>query len=353
MKKTNRDSELDELIEEITTDANGEAEQLWGFRQAFEDEVAVPCEGNVIGEPVQVLKFDYDGNERRGLTAVCRRADGTKHVVAASEVVVLPGTQGGRYLAAYRKWMGIAPSPPSIRRATRRKTAVPVPAVAGPVELVVLSVKQKAAHCRLLGGDQTFTFRAGRLWDLVPGEIAVVKPAKQWIYAGNPYLSGVIASTRLDAKALGLVPLGLEQVGIWSPAEHYWGEEGDPIEDWASPMTARTLAISTAHTRSSWICAKPTSVAWMPTHTSGTSFSTTGPRMPSGITKWGSGSASYPSATVFRVCCRGGGSTIGHSSGACTDLDCAFGAWADSRKRPPFSIECCGLIQRTTRACGA
>ena len=42
MKKTNRDSELDDLIDEITTDANGEAEQLWAFRQAFEDEVEVP-----------------------------------------------------------------------------------------------------------------------------------------------------------------------------------------------------------------------------------------------------------------------------------------------------------------------
>ena len=30
----------------------------------------------------------------------------------------------------------------------------------------VLSVKQKSARCRLLGGDRTFTFRAGRLWDL-------------------------------------------------------------------------------------------------------------------------------------------------------------------------------------------
>jgi len=76
---------LGELIDEITTDANGEAEQLWAFRQAFEDNVAVPCEASVVGQPVQVLRFDYDGNERRGLTAVCRRADGTKHVVAASE----------------------------------------------------------------------------------------------------------------------------------------------------------------------------------------------------------------------------------------------------------------------------
>jgi hypothetical protein len=239
MKRNNRDSGLNDLIDEITTDANGEAEQLWAFRQAFEDEVAAPCEGSVIGEPVQVLKFDFDGNERRGLTAVCLRADGTKQVVAASEVVVPQGTQGGRYLAAYRKWMGIAPMPPSVRPATRRKTAVPALSLDGSVELVVLSVQQKAARCRLLGSDQTFTFRAGRLWDLVPGEIATVKPAKQWTFGGNPYLSGVIESTRLDAKALGLVPLGLQQVGIWSPAEHYWGEEGERIDDWASPVIAR------------------------------------------------------------------------------------------------------------------
>jgi hypothetical protein len=81
--RDSRDRELDELIDEITTDANGDAEQLWAFRQAFEDNVAVPCEASVVGQLVQVLRFD-DGNERRGLTAVCRRADGTKHVVAVS-----------------------------------------------------------------------------------------------------------------------------------------------------------------------------------------------------------------------------------------------------------------------------
>ena len=242
MKKTNRDSELaylDELIDEITTDANGEDEQLWAFRQAFEEYVAVPCDANVIGEPVQVLKFDYDGNERRGLTAVCRRADGTKHVVAASEVVIPLSSQGGRNLAAYRKWMGIAPFPPGTRAKTRRQPASAALDLDGPLELVVLSVKQKAARCRLLGGDRTFTFRAGRLWDLVPGEIATVKPAKQWTYAGNPYLSGAIASTRLDARALGLVPLRMEERGIWDPAQHYWGEEGEPVEEWAKPVIAR------------------------------------------------------------------------------------------------------------------
>jgi hypothetical protein len=241
MKKTNRDSELeylDELIDQITTDANGEDEQLWAFRQTFEDDVAVPCEATVIGEPVQVLKFDYDGNARRGLTAVCRRADNTEHLVAASEVVIPLSVQSGRYLAAYRKWMGIAPFPPGTRGAARRKPTSPVRNIKGPIELVVLSVKQKAARCRLLGGGQAFTFRAGSLWDLVPGEIAVVKPAKQWTYAGNPYLSGAIDSTRLDAKALGLVPLRLEERGIWNPAEQYWGDVGEPIEKWAKPVIA-------------------------------------------------------------------------------------------------------------------
>jgi hypothetical protein len=230
---------LDELIAEITVDAYGEAEQLWAFRQAFEDNIEVPCEATVVGAPVQVLKFDYDGNERRGLTATCRRDDGTKHAVAAADVVMPPGTPGGRYIAAYRKWMGLAPVRPAMRGKTRQQSDARYSDLDGPVELVVLSVKQKAARCRLLRGDRTFTFRAGRLWDLVPGEIAVVRPTKQWAYGGNPYLSGVIESTRLDAEALGLIPLRLDECGIWDPTEQYWGEAGEPIEAWAKPVIAR------------------------------------------------------------------------------------------------------------------
>ena len=52
----------------------------------------------------------------------------------------------------------------------------------------------------------------------------VVKPREQWSYAGDPYLSGEIESTRLDVAALGLAPLRLEDQGIWNPDEEYWGE---------------------------------------------------------------------------------------------------------------------------------
>jgi hypothetical protein len=230
---------LNELIEEITTDANGEDEQLWAFRQAFEEDVAVPCAAVVAGAPIEVLKFHYDGNERRGLTAQCRGADGRKHVVAASDVIIPLEEQAGRYLAAYRKWTGIEPFPAFTRGAARRKTAAASLMTGGLVELAVLSVKQKAARCREIGSGDFVTLRATRLWEVVPGEIAVVRPAKRWIYAGNSYLSGTIESTRLDVKALGLTPLRLEQRGLWDPADHYWGEEGDPIDDWAKPIIAR------------------------------------------------------------------------------------------------------------------
>lgn len=39
-------------------------------------------------------------------------------------------------------------------------------------------------------------------------------------------------------SALGLVPLGLEQQGIWDPKEEYWGEEGDPLDNWAERIIA-------------------------------------------------------------------------------------------------------------------
>jgi len=103
---------LDELIEEITVDAYGDDEQLSAFCQIIEDEVPLPADAFVIGEPVSVVELDYDGNERRGLTARCRREDGSEHVVAASEVMFPKGSSGERYIAAYRKWLGLDPYPP-------------------------------------------------------------------------------------------------------------------------------------------------------------------------------------------------------------------------------------------------
>jgi hypothetical protein len=107
-----------------------------------------------------------------------------------------------------------------------------------PVELVALVVKERAARCRVLGSDRIITLRTSRLWELAPGIIATVTPRKQWRYAGHPYLSGEIQSTRIDVKALDLVPLGLEDMGMWDPRDEYWGEDDEPIEEWAKPIIA-------------------------------------------------------------------------------------------------------------------
>jgi hypothetical protein len=82
---------VEHLIEEITVDAYGEAEQLWAFHQAFEDAVAVPFNAVVIGEPVSVIGFDCDGNEKRGLTARCRRGLGSRLRCRSTDVALPDG----------------------------------------------------------------------------------------------------------------------------------------------------------------------------------------------------------------------------------------------------------------------
>lgn len=232
---------LDEIIDELTAEAGSDAEQIANFQEALRTHVLLPCAGFVIGEPVTVVAFHWDGNHRRLVTARCRRADGREYEVAASEVLVTEAAGGYRYLAAYRQWMGLEPYPPAERTTRLRLPFATWPSVdlSGPVELAVLSVTEKAARCRLLGSDDAVTLRAGHLWEVVPGEIAVVQPRKRWTYAGHLYLSGTIISARRDVAALGLVPLKLEERGLWDPSEEYWGEEGEPIDEWAKPIIAR------------------------------------------------------------------------------------------------------------------
>ncbi len=233
---------LDRLVEEITVDASGDDEQLWAFRQAFEDNVALPADGFVIGEPVSVISVDYDGNERRGLTAHCRREDGSEYGIAVSDVVFPHASAGVRYIAAYRRWLNLDPYPVETRKSSRsgrrHKVADDDIDLSKPVELVVLSIMERAARCRLLGSDRIITLRANLLWEVAPGAIVTVAPRKQWRYGGHPYLSGEIQSTRIDVKALDLAPLGLAEMDMWDPKEADWGEDDEFIEEWAGPIIA-------------------------------------------------------------------------------------------------------------------
>ena len=88
------------------------------------------------------------------------------------------------------------------------------------------------ARCQVPGTDETVTLRTRDVWDIVPGEMVTVEPRKRWRRAGHPYLSGNFESTRLDVPALGLIPLGLESMGEWDPHDQYWGEDGEPLDQW-------------------------------------------------------------------------------------------------------------------------
>ena len=232
-------------MEDILVDAHGEDEQLWAFRQAFEDNVPMPAEGTVIGEAVSVTKIDYDGNPQQGLRATCRKADGKTYGVALADVAFPDGSTAATYKASYLKWLGV-PAPKKTRRAELREKIRQTKAGVGeidlskPVDLVVLGIKQReTARCRLLGKDKELTLRAEGLWNVFPGEIVTVMPKKHWSFADHPYLSGDVTGTRLDLAALSLTPLKLNDFGMWDPTTHYWGEDDETEQDWEKKIKAR------------------------------------------------------------------------------------------------------------------
>ena len=161
------------------------------------------------------------------------------NTVSASDVVFPEGSAGELHVAAYRMWLGLSPFAAAGRGRRAHKATAEDLDLSGRVELAVLSVMQRAARCRLLDSNRVVTLRASGLWEVVPGHIVTIRPRKQWRYGNHPYLSGEIESSRIDVRSLGLDPLRLESEGLWDPEEEYWGEEDEPVEEWAAPIIAR------------------------------------------------------------------------------------------------------------------
>jgi hypothetical protein len=227
--------EPDALMDEILLDAYEEEEEMRAFHEAFQEHVRLPADGYVIGEPVSINGIGFDGNTRRGLTASCRKQDGSVHELSLADVGFPEGSRGAVYLAAYRKWMGLEPAPlraRAKREHPRRHRATQEDIVPDkPVELIVLSVKERAARCRIPGTERELTLRSKGIYEAVPGEIILVRPKKQWRFSGHPYLSGEVISRRIDVPRLGLSPLNLVEQGIWDPAGESRPEE-EPIPEW-------------------------------------------------------------------------------------------------------------------------
>ena len=226
--------DLKALLSEILVDAHGVDEQLWALREAFEDGADLPADAHVIGEPVTLLDVDYDGNDRRGLTALCRRDDGTEHVVSLADVHFTRSSQASRCAFAYRLWLGLDPAltapPPRDRHFKPHKATEEDIDMDSSVDLVVLALTPRAVRCQIAGSDRVITLRATGVGLVVPGEVLTVLPRKQWRFAGHPYISGEVAATRIDAEAIGLVPLRLhERTGPVFELEHVPSTE--PLDD--------------------------------------------------------------------------------------------------------------------------
>ena len=97
---------LDELIEHITVDAYGD-EGYWSFRQAFEDHVDFPIAASIIGAETTITEIDFDGDERRGLTAAVKREGRTWTVSVLDVEAPDDQVRFTRLAHAYRRWLGV------------------------------------------------------------------------------------------------------------------------------------------------------------------------------------------------------------------------------------------------------
>lgn len=102
---------LRQIVESIIVDAYGSDEQLTAFLTVFDEEVDLPCAAQILGVDVEVVAFDLEGDERRGLVARCRRIGGSAGVVSLADVRFESGTVAAWLHAAFRSWLGLKPFP--------------------------------------------------------------------------------------------------------------------------------------------------------------------------------------------------------------------------------------------------
>jgi hypothetical protein len=84
----------------VIAGAKTEHQQLRALEAAATQEIALPADAFVIGEPVEVVSIDYSGHPRAGLATYCRTGGGV-HRVALADIAFLPGSDGARFVSMY------------------------------------------------------------------------------------------------------------------------------------------------------------------------------------------------------------------------------------------------------------
>jgi hypothetical protein len=227
------------LVERVAgRGAKNDVDGLGDFETQARADLRLPADAHVIGEPVTVTALRNPGLPHVGLLATCQRGENI-YEVGLVDVKFAADSPAAQLVSRYRAWLGLPAASAQAATAPRpHKVASEDIVVGKPVDLVVLACKSNAIRCRLLGTSREVTLRTA-VRDEVPGSIITVTPTKEWTHARHPYISGSISATRVDVSVLGLTPLALHRQGDWDPDDEYWGEEAEPIDDWAKPIIAR------------------------------------------------------------------------------------------------------------------
>jgi len=95
---------LDELIEEVTTDAYSESEQAGGFFAMIEENLSLPFVTRVLGQAVTVAKVDITSRDQ--IVAICMRGKSTQAIPILDLPMPDPQPEGAEWIEAYRRWCG-------------------------------------------------------------------------------------------------------------------------------------------------------------------------------------------------------------------------------------------------------
>lgn len=95
---------LDQLIEEATTDAYNESEQVGGFFAMIDENLALPFVTQVLGQDVTIVKIDM--TQRDAIVAICSRGKQQQSIPILDLPLPDPLPEGAEWVEAYRRWCG-------------------------------------------------------------------------------------------------------------------------------------------------------------------------------------------------------------------------------------------------------
>ena len=95
-------AKLDEMIEEATVDAYGEAEQIGGFFTLLEERLKLPFKTEVLGIEVTVERLDLTDDEQ--IVAVCSRGTSRQSISILDLTLPDPAPEGAEWIEAFSHW---------------------------------------------------------------------------------------------------------------------------------------------------------------------------------------------------------------------------------------------------------